>query len=338
MILGKGGTGIATLKDIADAAHVSSATVSRVLNADTSLQVSAATRKRIFATAEALNYTKHQHKTQTAAGTIGIIQWYSEQEENNDLYYRAIRWGAETQLQAADFAIARYFSNDTLADAGNLAGLIAIGKYSESQLNQFKALNKPLVIVDQDTLDQSISCVTTSFAAPVGKIIAYFRQQGHHRLGMIAGREETTDGQAIDDQRTVAFEATLRDQGLLEDAIIADAPFTIEGGYATMTELINQYGDQLPHAFFVASDAMAIGAIKALQEQHIAVPDRVSIVGFNDLAVGRFLNPSLSTVKVATQQMGINAAKLIQDQLSGLLTVPTRITLSSELILRDSSR
>ncbi|WP_125704993.1 LacI family DNA-binding transcriptional regulator [Lacticaseibacillus daqingensis] len=328
---------IATLKDIAQAAHVSSATVSRVLNADTSLQVSPETRQRIFAAAEALNYTKHQHRAPASAGTIGLVQWYSEVAETNDLYYRAIRWGAETQLQADDFAVDRVFSNEPLPPASELAGLIAIGKYSPAQLATFKALNRPLVIVDQDTLAQGISSVTTSFGDPVDKIVAHFLARGHQRIGMITGSEATTDGVALVDQRLVAFKRAMRTQASLDESLIFAGEFTIEGGYATMTRAIETQGEQLPDAFFVASDAMAIGAIKALQEHAIAVPKRVSVIGFNDLAVGRFLNPSLSTVQVATQMMGMSAARLLKDQLDGLATAPVRLTLGSQLVLRDSS-
>ncbi|WP_179394852.1 LacI family DNA-binding transcriptional regulator [Lacticaseibacillus absianus] len=328
---------IATLKDIAEAAHVSSATVSRVLNADTSLQVSPETRQRIFAAAEALNYTKHQHRNPNSAGTIALVQWYSEVAETNDLYYRAIRWGTETQLQADDFTIARVFSNETLPPAGELAGLIALGKYSPDQLAAFQALNKPLVIVDQDTLAQSISCVTTSFGDPVDKIVAHFLATGHRHIAMITGDEATSDGLPLEDQRLIAFKQAMRSRATLDETLIFHGQFTIEGGYETMTRIIETHQDALPSAFFVASDAMAIGAIKALQEHHIAVPARVSVIGFNDLAVGRFLNPSLSTVRVATQMMGMSAARLLKDQLDGLATTPTRLTLASELVLRDSS-
>nr|WP_276580249.1 LacI family DNA-binding transcriptional regulator [Lacticaseibacillus parakribbianus] len=324
------------MKDIAKAAHVSAATVSRVLNADTSLAVSPDTRRRIFAAAEALNYTKHQRRTVPAASTIGLVQWYSEAAETNDLYYRAIRWGVETQLEADGFQIAHVFAKDALP-SDTLAGLIAIGKYSPAQLANFKAQSKPLVIVDQDTLAQEISCVTTSFGDPVDKIIQHFLAAGHHRIGMIAGTEQTTDGVALSDARLAAFKQAMRRRATLDESLIYPGAFTIEGGYQTMTAVIEELGAALPHAFFVASDTMAIGAIKALQEHHIQVPEQVSIIGFNDLAVGRYISPSLSTVQVATQLMGMNAARLLKDQLDGLATAPERITLGSQLLLRDSS-
>ncbi|WP_225047853.1 LacI family DNA-binding transcriptional regulator [Lacticaseibacillus kribbianus] len=321
---------------MAKAAHVSAATVSRVLNADTSLSVAPDTRRRIFAAAEALNYTKHQRRATPAASTIGLVQWYSEAAETNDLYYRAVRWGVETQLQADGFAIDHVFASDTLPST-ELAGLIAIGKYSEAQLANFKALGLPLVIVDQDTLAQEISCVTTSFGDPVDRIVQHFLAAGHRRIAMITGAEQTTDGVPLTDARLTAFKRAMSRRATLDEALIFPGPFTIEGGYQTMTAVIEKLQGDLPHAFFVASDTMAIGAIKALQEHHIQVPEQVSVIGFNDLAVGRYISPSLSTVQVATQLMGMNAARLLKDQLDGLATTPVRITLGSTLLLRDSS-
>ena len=93
---------MATIKDIAERAQVSPATVSRVLNYDETMSVSIETRNRIFQVAEELNYVKYKSKNKKnnskssePTHTIAVIQWYTEQEEINDLYYYAIRIGIE---------------------------------------------------------------------------------------------------------------------------------------------------------------------------------------------------------------------------------------------------
>ena len=94
---------MATIKDIAQAAGVSSATVSRVLNHDQSMSVSDETRKKIFAVAEQLHYKKiKKQKTDIRTkGRLAIIEWYTEQEELDDLYYYAIRMGTEKKSARA---------------------------------------------------------------------------------------------------------------------------------------------------------------------------------------------------------------------------------------------
>ena len=100
---------MATLKDIAKLANVSSATVSRVLNKDKTLSVGEETRHRILTIAEELGYEKHKRSTNSnqERQKIAIVQWYSEQEELNDLYYYSIRIGLEKRAQELGYDVVR---------------------------------------------------------------------------------------------------------------------------------------------------------------------------------------------------------------------------------------
>jgi len=329
---------MATIKDIAAAAGVSSATVSRVLNADEKLQISSATRQRVFAAAESLNYSKPRPRHVKASGTVSVIQWFTPEAEMNDLYYRTIRWGAETALQAEGYAVARSFAPDDLPQRMDIAGIIAIGKYSERQLQKLKALKRPLIVVDQDTLGLDISCVTTDFGHAVAAIVDHLSAGGHDRIGMIAGTENTSDMQPLVDPRLAEFRAYIPVNRRLSERYIFMGPFSIEGGYESMQHAISKLGKLLPSAFFAASDTLAIGAMKALREAGLRVPEDVAIIGFNDLAVGRYLTPSLSTVHVSTETMGATAVELLTKQLAGHLTTPVNVVIASELQLRESSR
>ena len=146
---------MATLKDIAKLANVSSATVSRVLNKDKTLSVGEETRHRILTIAEELGYEKHKRSTNSnqERQKIAIVQWYSEQEELNDLYYYSIRIGLEKRAQELGYDVVRYFNNDILTISENVSGIIAIGKFSSEQINRLENLSKNLVFVDSDTLN-----------------------------------------------------------------------------------------------------------------------------------------------------------------------------------------
>lgn len=110
------------MKDIATRADVSVATVSRVLSGDTTLSVGADTRQRIFAAAEALNYTKHQRHQGVHRGTVAEMLWYTEAQEDGDLYYRSIRWGVESQLAQLGYQLLRVFPGDALPHGRALVG------------------------------------------------------------------------------------------------------------------------------------------------------------------------------------------------------------------------
>ena len=102
---------LATIKDIAEQAGVSSSTVSRVLNYDDTLSVGDDTKKRIFEVAEALDYTKYQKKQSKKQGKLAIVQWYTEKEELDDLYYLSIRLGVEKRAEEMNYDIIRVFQN-----------------------------------------------------------------------------------------------------------------------------------------------------------------------------------------------------------------------------------
>ena len=85
---------------------------------------------------------------------------------------------------------------------------------------------------------------------------------------------------------------------------IIEANFSVESGYQAVKKYLKT-NEQIPDALFAANDALAIGALKAIQETGLAVPEDISVMGFNDVSVAKYVTPSLSTVKVYTEWMGV---------------------------------
>ena len=86
-----------------------------------------------------------------------------------------------------------------------------------------------------------------------------------------------------------------------------------------------------------ANDAIAIGAVRALQEEKISIPDRVSIISFNDTSITKYVYPSLSSIKVFTEEMGVEAVNLLLDYIAHPFNVAKKVTLGTKLVLRDST-
>ena len=196
-----------TIKDIAKQAHLSSATISRVLKGDLTLSVSQETRDRIFHTAQELGYTKHIKKQEKQQkGTIGIVQWYTESEELADLYYYSIRASIEQTASLLGYQIIRSFNDLTNPLLQGLDGIIAVGKFSSGQIAELSNLSSKLIFVDSDTLTEGFSCVTTDFEHSVQTVIDHFHSQGLTDIGLLVGQEETTDGHQLPtDPRLTAF-------------------------------------------------------------------------------------------------------------------------------------
>ncbi|MFS9028173.1 LacI family DNA-binding transcriptional regulator [Streptococcus cristatus] len=331
---------MATIKDIAQAAGVSPATVSRVLNYDPAMSVSDGTRKKIFDIAEQLNYKKSRKRkpSKTQVYRIGLIEWYTEQEELDDLYY-SIRLGIEKKAQELGYEILRVFQNDSLEQLKDIDGLIAIGKFSPAQIQQLEQYSNHLVFVDSDTLNAGHSCVTIDFENAVRKVLEYFMNAGFDQIGMIAGQERTSDqASLISDPRLASFQQYLSEKGIFQADLVKVGSFSPESGYQMMTEIINEHKDQLPPAFFISSDALAIGALRALQEHEIQVPQDVSIISFNDTSIAKYIYPSLSTVTVFTEEMGKQALHILNQILTSEEdSIPYMVKLSTKLTIRESS-
>ncbi|HET5849136.1 TPA: substrate-binding domain-containing protein, partial [Streptococcus pneumoniae] len=149
------------------------------------------------------------------------------------------------------------------------------------------------------------TCIITDFYTAMKQVVDYFLSQGMDRIGILTGLEETTDQEEIiEDKRLENFRNYSQAKGIYHDELIFQGNFTAQSGYDLMKEAIQNLGDQLPPAFFAASDSLAIGALRALQEAGISLPDRVSLISFNDTSLTKQVYPPLSSITVYTEEMG----------------------------------
>ncbi|WHY67568.1 LacI family DNA-binding transcriptional regulator [Neobacillus sp. SuZ13] len=328
---------MATIKDIAQIAGVSIATVSRVLNYDTTLSVSDETKKRIFEVAEELSYKKKPARKQES-GKIALLQWYTEKEELEDLYYMSIRLGVENQCRQHGIQVDKYFQGnyEDLKD-DDIQGLIAIGKFSRKQVNDLIKITKNIVFVDTSPDEDRFDSIVIDFERATKKVLDHFIQKGHERIGYIGGREVFKDKTSmIEDPREVTFKRFLAEKGLPNEEYMYVGNFTADDGHALMKKAIHEQGDQLPTAFFAGNDSLAVGALRALLEEGISVPDRVNIIGVNDISISKYVYPSLSTVKVYTEIMGETAVDTLLERIAGRKTAK-KIFIATELVIRNSS-
>ncbi|MFL6561061.1 MAG: LacI family DNA-binding transcriptional regulator [Bacillus sp. (in: firmicutes)] len=328
---------MATIKDIAQIAGVSIATVSRVLNYDTTLSVSDETKKRIFEVAEELSYKKKPARKQES-GKIALLQWYTEKEELEDLYYMSIRLGVENQCRQHGIQVDKYFQDNygDLKD-DDIQGLIAIGKFSRKQVNELLRITKNIVFVDTSPDEEQYDSIVIDFERATKKVLDHFIEKGHENIGYIGGREAFKDKTSIiEDPRELTFKRYLAEKGLPNEACMYVGTFSADDGHALMKKAIEEHGDQLPTAFFAGNDSLAVGALRALLEEGISVPERVNIIGVNDISISKYVFPSLSTVKVYTEIMGETAVDTFLERMAGRKTAK-KIFIATELVIRNSS-
>lgn len=328
------------MKDIAKLAEVSPATVSRVLNYDENLSVTDETRKRIFEIAEDLDYKapKQRNKTLDKRVKIGVIHWYSQIEELEDPYYLSIRRGVENECSDKKIEIATIFKNESeenIQQLTELDGVITIGKFSSQDIEALADYSSNVVFVDSSPDDKKYDSVIIDLKKATLEVLDYLLSVGHKHIGFIGGREYVgADKEPIEDDREVTYCKFMKSKKLYNPRSIYIGKFTAEDGYRLMKRAIED--GELATAFFVASDSMAIGALKALYEADIKVPNDVSIISFNDIPTSKYLVPPLSTVKVHTEFMGVTAVELLLERINDNREIAKKVIIPTQLIIRES--
>ncbi|MCI8637884.1 MAG: LacI family DNA-binding transcriptional regulator [Coprococcus sp.] len=327
---------MATIKDIAAAANVSAAAVSRILNQDETLNVSPETRQKVLDTAKALHYVKRNRPMTKSAFTLGIVQWFSSQQELEDSYYLLIRQGIEDYCLLHNIQILRTYKSDVnyqeaLRDADCV---ICIGKFSQSEVSFWTNKTPDILFLDMTVDDPDITTITLDFVGAVSEVMHYLTSLGHRRIGFLTGREYVDSDTLCPDYRKEEFIRFCISQGILYEPYLKEGAFRIDSGYGMMCELIEN--GRLPSAVFAASDPIAIGAVRALTEHGFSVPDDISVVGFDDISMAEFTAPPLTTVHAPAYHMGHYGASILHNIIKEHRGAALKIQLPCKLIIRDS--
>lgn len=182
---------MATIKDIAQKASVSAATVSRILNQDDTLSVTDETKTARFKGCPGIKLYKASKNTVEKSISIGIFQWYSVFQELEDPYYQAIRVGIEKYCADHNIHVVRAFQSDcnypdTLKD---LQGLICIGKFNKSQIKSFQKLNSNTIFVDMKTPKIYCDTINLDFQQAVTEALDYLYDSAIERLLILAEKK-----------------------------------------------------------------------------------------------------------------------------------------------------
>ena len=156
---------MATIKDIASAAGVSAAAVSRILNNDETLNVSPETRQKVLDTARELHYVKRGRPSVKSLFTLGIIQWFSSQQELEDNYYLLIRQGIEDYCLSHNIQIVRTYKSDInyMDVLKDVDCLICIGKFSQEEISYLYEMDSCILFLDMPVNDDRISTIIPDF-------------------------------------------------------------------------------------------------------------------------------------------------------------------------------
>lgn len=327
-----------TIKDVARVSGVSYTTVSRVL---TGFEfVKERTRQRVMEAAETLGYVANPHARSLVGGSSRIIGLLVPNLDNG--YVGTIMQGIDIALAQANYDLVLYTSHrhpdkesyyvraitNGLTDGLLLVAPLVPASYIEALREQ----DFPYVLIDQADATESSNVVEATNWQGAYDASQYLIQLGHTRIAFIKGSPVVRS--AID--RLEGYKAALADNSIaaLEELVI-EGDYQQQTAYESVQSLL-QSQQPAPTAIFASNDLSAFGAIDAVREYGLRIPDEISIIGFDDVPQASFIFPKLTTVRQPLEEMGQVAVKILLERITNQSKSPQRVALATKLIIRDS--
>ncbi|PYZ92691.1 LacI family transcriptional regulator [Salipaludibacillus keqinensis] len=326
---------MATIKDVAKLAGVAVSTASYALNG--TKKISDSTKQKVITAAKELNYQKNGYAMDLKMNKTKIIALILS-DLIGPFYSELIQGVQEVVMEHGyDLIVCSSYGDESSTAAKFLRekradGVILFAHNIETQLIQDSVRKGfPIVVLDRDLSDYE-DIISVNVNNEHGSYIAakYLIDQGSKNIAFVSGPKKSIDSQL----RLEGFKRALKEHNLpYYSKWNINGKFTKDGGYQATKMLIHQ--GQLPDAVFYANDEMAIGGIEALKENHIDIPNQVSVIGFDDIQLAPYIQPPLTTVKQPKYEMGKLSSHLIFQVLEGE-DVQNFYSLETEMIIRDS--
>jgi len=325
-----------TLDEVAEYAGVSTATVSRVIN-NTGV-VRAATRQRVLRAIRELKYHPNVHAKALAGAksrTLGMIVSNLKNPFFLDIFGAleaiADRRGYEVLVESTGYSPQRLVASVRSMLGRRLLGLsVIVSEMDESLVEDLAARDLRVVFHDVGPVTANATHITVDWEKPMQKTVEYLFSLGHRRMAFIGHHTGLASLQA----RQRAFLAAMdRYRGTVQFATEADmdAP---EGGRRAARRLLDS--GFLPTAILCINDFMALGVLRELHSRGLAVPEDVSVTGFDNINLSEFTHPPLTTVNVPREKIGRYVFDaLVPEEARGPLN--SEILIEPELVVRDST-
>lgn len=337
-----------TLEEVAARAGVGRGTVSRVING--SPRVSDATRAAVEAAVAELGYVPNTAARALAANRTDAIALVVPEPETRffaEPYFSDMLKGVGSELSDTEMQLLLIFAGSDrerqrLAQylaAHRVDGVLLVSVHADDPLpDLLSQLEIPAVISGPRSAAESLASVDSDNYGGARSAVEHLLARGRHRIAHITGRLDVYGAQ----RRVDGYREALRDAGHEPDeGLIEAGDFTEEGGRRAMAELLRRRPDV--DAVFAASDVTAAGAGQVLREAGRRIPDDVALVGYDDSAIARHMEPPLTSVRQPIEEMGRAMIDLLLAEIADRRPAVSRgldrhqVVLATELVERRSS-
>jgi LacI family transcriptional regulator len=336
---GNGDHGRATIREIARAAGVSIATVSRVINGRP--DVSPQTREAVLRVVREHGFSTNRNARALSGGRTGLVGVTVPIVEA--AYFAVVLAGAAEALYEHDMRIVvcptlhQHEREVTLLDRlmhGTTDGaLLMLPEESNAELHALQETGYSFVVVDPRVrLDEGIPAVSAANASGARAATDHLLALGHRRIGAITGPPDWL----ASTERLNGYRSALAAAGVLPDPdLVVESDFSIESGEAAAGALLDL--PERPTAIFGFNDNVAIGALEAARARGLRVPEDLSVAGFDDSEQSGLVTPALTTVRQPLAEMGRMAVSLLLRLLDHQRVEAMSVELATRLVVRDST-
>ena len=326
------------IEDVAKAAGVSTATVSRALRGLE--HVSSQTREHVKKIAEELNYSISVTASRLATGktnSIGVVAPFV-----NRWYFSEVINGIEQSLREAGMDLLLYnfsqlenrerlFQHQLIRNRVDALIVISLPPTKE-ELDSMLSLGVPVALIG--THHALCASVAIDDVASARIATQHLVNQGHINIGLISGMPNDPLSFTVPQDRRIGFMQVIEENSLSWSTDQeANGDFTLRSGERAMDELLAK--PNRPTAIFVVSDEMAFGAMRAIRRHGLNIPNDISIIGFDGHDMAEFLE--LTTIEQPVQSIGELAAWALMEQLKNPTMTPPTVTVPTKLVVRNST-
>lgn len=303
------------------------------------------TRKKIKRIADELSYRPNavaRSLVLKKTRTIGVILSEINREGAKDALAFEILCGINDRSSELDYDILLFSTNPKkqlsksyadLCKERNVDGAIISGLRVHDPYLQEVARNTsfPCVLIDIPAASNNLGHVTTDNVQGAQIAVRHLLDLGHRNIAMINGHDEAS----VSRERLGGYKQALENKGIhYRPELVFNGNFSEEGGCEATHQILLQHPDVT--AVFSASDLMVLGALRAMERSGKKVPESLSIVGYDDIAIASYCSPKLTTIRQDKYEMGYQAAQLLIDMLESR-NINRKIVLRNELIVREST-
>lgn len=328
-----------TLRDVGKRAGVSAMTVSRVINGREGVDIE--TQRRVEAAIEALDYVPNRVARgliSQKTATIGLIvpdvvnPFFSPVLRGAELTARKAGYRLLVCNSEGDLRLEREYVEDLVAH--RVDGLLLAPAMDISRHCVFPLLRRgfPVVLIDRALPDLDCDLVVADSASGAKRLVEHLIAVGHRDIAHISDADDTSTGQ----ERHRGYAEALAAAGIpYRDELVFRTTVDRIGGYRATQQVLSLR--PLPTAIFTVNNMTAVGAMQALRETHLSVPEDMALVCFDDVEHLAVVSPFLTVVDQPAETFGSLGAQLLLERISGKAGNRTRrIVLQTDLIVRTS--